>query len=71
MNNITFLRAFRIMQGLTLMEVSQKSKINICKLSYAERGVVPLSAPEYSRLSKILDIPISEIQKNESKVDPS
>jgi hypothetical protein len=39
------------------MVVSKESGIDIAKLSYAERGIVPLSAVEYSRLSKILNLP--------------
>jgi transcriptional regulator with XRE-family HTH domain len=54
---LTILRAYRLLQGKTLMVVSKESGIDIAKLSYAERGIVPLSAVEYSRLSKILNLP--------------
>lgn len=54
---MTILRAYRLLQGKTLMIISKESGIDIAKLSYAERGIVPLSAAEYKRLSKILNLP--------------
>jgi hypothetical protein len=55
---LTILKAYRLLQGKTLMVVSKESGIDIAKLSYAERGIVPLSAVEYSKLSATLGVPL-------------
>ena len=59
---MTIFRDSRLVQNLTLAEVSKRSKINICKLSYAERGLLPLTKPEYKRLAKILRLPARKKQ---------
>lgn len=57
---MTYFKAARLLQGLTLAEVSKRSKVNVCKLSYAERGLLPLTAKEHKKLAKILRLSSKE-----------
>ena len=55
------IRAARKEQGLTLMDLSQLSKVSLASLSKAERGLIALSYEKFLAVSQALGMDLSEL----------
>jgi transcriptional regulator with XRE-family HTH domain len=59
MQNISTIRLLRLVRGLKLHEVSQKTGISIAKLSFIERGLLPVKKSDMEKISAVVGMTLN------------